>query len=339
MKLPNLSARQKTVLKFIAVPVFYFFCLVIFVRLTFPYETLKNRILAEFNASESEHSLEIDEMSGSGFLGLEAEGVRLFEVRDKSKESEESAPHSLAVESASVSLGVFAYLFGNISVDFEAEVGGGELSGEFSQNSEEARIHVVGEKIDVSGLTLLSAGIGLPLGGELSGRVDLLLPEGLINRAEGTCEISISGLTAGDGKAKVRDTIALPKIEVGQLVLKAEAKEGRLEVSQLTAQGKDFEMSAEGKIRMRDPFDRSSLNLDVSFQFKESYTQKNDTTKAIFGTTGSKVPALFDLDPMVKRAKRPDGSYGWQVTGLLARPNFRPGKGKTLGADSEEEKE
>ena len=46
---------------------------------------------------------------------------------------------------------------------------------------------------------------------------------------------------------------------------------------------------------------------------------------------------LFDMDPMVKRAKQPDGSYSWQVTGLLSQPSFRPGRApKTAVPDSEE---
>jgi hypothetical protein len=36
------------------------------------------------------------------------------------------------------------------------------------------------------------------------------------------------------------------------------------------------------------------------------------------------MPGLFDLDPKMKHAKRPDGSYGWRATGALSRLNFLP---------------
>jgi hypothetical protein len=39
------------------------------------------------------------------------------------------------------------------------------------------------------------------------------------------------------------------------------------------------------------------------------------------------------MDPMVRRSKQADGSYSWQVSGLLAKPSFRPGtKSRGKGA-------
>lgn len=322
-----LSPKQKKILKILAVPLLYFVGLVVFVRLTFPYQTLRDRVLAEFNGSQTEKRLEIEEMSGSGFFGVEVEGLRLLEIAGAAPAGEEEPPppNSLFVESASVSVSAFSYLFGSISADFEAEVGGGEVSGTFFQNSTEAKISAEGVGVDISGLSLLSAGIGLPLGGELSGTVELLLPEAQMKKAEGTFAFQIQNLTAGDGKAKIRNTIALPKLNAGNLVLKASATEGRLEISELSANGPDFQLDASGQLRLREPFDKSSVNVNASFQFKEAYTNKSDLTRGIFGSPDSKIPALFDMDPMVRRAKQSDGSYSWMVSGLLSKPNFRPG--------------
>lgn len=339
-----MTPKQKKILKYAAVPVAYLFALLLFVRLTFPYDTLRARILAEYNSSQKEKRLEIDEMSGSGFFGIEAEGVRLTEILatapSEGPEEEPVVPQVLVVEEASVGVSVLSYLFGTISVDFDAVVGGGEITGTFEQSSEAAIISAEGEGVDISGLTVLSAGIGLPLGGVLGGKVDLRLPEGLMKNAEGTIDLSITNLTAGDGKAKVRNTIALPKLSAGTLVLKAEATDGRLEVAQLSADGKDFQMSASGRIRLRDPFDKSAVSMDATFKFKEAYTTKSDLTKSIFGSPDSKIPALFDMDPMVRRSKQPDGSYSWQVSGLLAKPSFRPGtKSRSRSAKDRAERE
>lgn len=322
-----LSPKQKKILKILAVPVLYFFGLVLFVRLTFPYQTLRDRVLAEFNASQTEKRLEIEKMSGSGFFGISVEGLRLVELGASAASGDEEPPppNSLFVESASVSVSAFSYLFGSISADFEAEVGGGEVSGSFFQDGTEAKISAEGAGVDISGLSLLSAGIGLPLGGELSGTVDLFMPEAQMKKAEGSFALQIQNLTAGDGKAKIRNTIALPKINAGNLVLKATATDGRLEISEFSANGPDFELDASGQLRLREPFDKSSVNVNASFQFKEAYTNKSDLTRGIFGSPDSKIPALFDMDPMVRRAKQSDGSYSWMVSGLLSKPNFRPG--------------
>src|SRR5690606_32139207 len=125
-------------------------------------------------------------------------------------------------------------------------IGGGEIEGTFKQNDEEARIEVESAGVDISGLTLLSGAVGLPLGGELSGSVKLFLPEGQMKKAEGSFALQIQNLTAGDGKAKVRDTIALPTLRAGNLTFKAEAADGRLQISEFSANGPDFEMTAQG---------------------------------------------------------------------------------------------
>ncbi len=322
----DLSPIQKKILMYVGVPVFYLLALFVFVRVTFPYEMLKKRLLAEYNTQQNEKFLQIENLSGSGLLGVEAEGVRLVEVVTSLAEAEEAPPKMLAVESATVGVGALSYLLGEIAVDFAAKVGGGKLFGSFNQDPEGAKIAVEGELIDISGLTLLSAGLGLPLGGELGGKVDLFLPRGQMKKAEGTFALNVTNLTAGDGKAKIRGTIALPKLNAGTLHFQAKAASGRLDIEQFTANGKDFELSAEGRLTLREPFDKSRLSVDATFKFKEAYTAQSDITKSLFGAPDSKVPGLFDMDPMVRRAKQSDGSYSWNVSGMLAKPRFNAGR-------------
>jgi hypothetical protein len=132
----------------------------------------------------------------------------------------------------------------------------------------------------------------------------------------------VEGLAAGDGKAKIRDTIALPRLEAGDLTLEAEAKTGNLKITNFSANGPDLKLESDGALRLRDDFDSSMLNLNISFKFQERYTNKSDITKSLFGS-GS-MPGLFDMDPKMKHAKRPDGSYGWRASGSLAHLNFVP---------------
>ena len=153
-----------------------------------------------------------------------------------------------------------------------------------------------------------------------------------MKNAEGAFDLTVTNLTAGDGKAKIRDTIALPKLNAGTLVFQAKAEGGRLEIEKFTSNGKDFELSAEGRLRLREPFDKSAVSVDATFKFKDAYTNQSDITKSLFGSSDSKVPGLFDMDPMVRRAKQPDGSYSWNVNGLLAKPNFTAGRKRSLSA-------
>ena len=55
---------------------------------------------------------------------------------------------------------------------------------------------------------------------------------------------------------------------------------------------------------------------------------------------GSTAPGLFDLDPKNKRAKRPDGFYGYRASGTFSSPSFTPNPGsaaKEKGGKSAEE--
>lgn len=352
----NLSQRQRKVATWVGIPLSYFVCLFVFVRLTFPYDTLKERILSEFNAAEKERTLSIEELSGSGLFGVQAEGVTLQdrasgataesapdepadaaageaegaegkdagEAKAKAKPKPKARRDALHFDSIDIGFSLLSYIIGNLKVSFDAEVGGGTIEGSFFQNELVAKLSVEGQDVDISELTLLGKAVGLPLGGALSGHVELELPERSMSKAAGAFELTIADLTVGDGKAKVRNTIALPRLNAGTLKLKAKATDGKLDLETFGADGPDFEMKSEGKVRLRQPFDKSLADIEVAFRFKDAYKNKSDMTKSLFGSADSKVPGLFDMDPTVRRAKDAEGFYRWKVTGLITSPGFRP---------------
>jgi type II secretion system protein N len=349
-----LGPRQRKVVTWVGIPLVYLFFLFVFVRLTFPYDTLRDRMLSEFNASQRERILSIEDLSGSGIFGIEAEGVTLEDATPGAPEpveeppteavaagdeavanetADEKAPPkkpakkrraALHFDSIDVGISILSYIFGNLDVSFDANVGGGTLEGSFFQNDELAKILVDSQAVDISELTLLGKAVGLPLGGALSGHVEFELPERSMSKAVGALDISISDLTVGDGKAKVRNTIALPTLKAGTLTLKAKATDGKMDIETFAADGPDFEMTSEGKVRLRQPFDKSLADLEVGFRFKDAYKSKSDMTKSLFGVPDSKVPGLFDMDPTVRKAKDSEGFYRWKVSGLITSPSFRP---------------
>ncbi len=334
-----MTPRLRRILPWVLYPAFYLFAFVLFVRITFPYERIKERAIAAFAASQKAAGkrLEIDALSGYGIFGLEAEGVRLITdppagsgvalpAADDAKDGKESGPKPkvLAFDSVRVSLAALRRLFGTWVVSYSADIGGGEIEGTFFQDSEKAKVDVEASDVDVAGQSFLEDLAGLPLDGVLKGQVHLILPEGKMKAAEGSIELFIENLAVGDGKAKIRDTIALPKLQAGNLKLKAEAVDGRLTVKEFSTKGPDFEFSTDGTMRLRDPFDSSIADLNTSFRFTDAYKTKNELTKGLFGDPGSKVPGLFDMDPKTRRARGEDGFYRWRVSGPFARLNFRP---------------
>jgi type II secretion system protein N len=332
LRLPNLGLRGRRWLRLGAYPCFYFFCLVLFARLTFPYDRVKNRILAEFHAQQTgpnAKQLEIDDVSGYWLFGVEAEGVRLITPPAPEKAGDdpgEVKPKArvLSVDALHASVSLFRLMFGTTAVDFGLEIGEGVLEGNFVRSSDMSELALDITDLSVAGLAPLEEIIQLPLEGTLAGHAEFHMPEGKLEESEGKLDLSIDALQVGDGKAKIRDTIALPKLRVGTLTLTAEAVQGKLDLKELSANGPDFQLKSDGSVRLRDPFNSSVADLRVNFKFKDAYKNKNDITRGLFGAPDSNVPGLFDLDPKIKRAKGADGFYGWRAAGQVAKMSFTP---------------
>jgi type II secretion system protein N len=316
------TPRLKRILIGAGYVAFYFAALLVFFYFTFPYDRLKARIVQEFNARQTgpdAMTLELDELDSYWLSGVEAEGVRLVAPGTPEAPGKPAKPHVTTIESAHARVGIFGLLFGSKNVSFGADAFGGTLEGELSDSAEERTIELEMDALDLGQTPILAGLIGLPVTGALSGTANLVAPEARLSKAEGNLDLKITGLAVGDGKAKIRDTIALPKLDAGELVLTAEITTGQLKVKQLSATGPDLELSAEGSVRLRDRLEQSLLSLTAQFKFTDRYTNKDDLTRGLFGKSG-----LFDLDPKNRRAKRPDGFYGWRVSGSLGHPSFFP---------------
>jgi type II secretion system protein N len=318
-------------------PAFYVGSLLLFVYATFPHDQLRDRLVREFNASERGSSgsrLELDDLSWHWFTGLEAEGVRWIRPPDAASgeggegglDAKNEKPRVLELDAAYASVSVLRWLFGTLSLSFGAEGLGGEIDGSFVDTGELREIEVELEELDV-GQTPLAGMIGLPLTGILNGTAELVLPEGQLANANGKVELRMEGLVIGDGKAKIKNAIAIPAVNAGELELEAEAEEGKLEIRRFTLRGPDIEVTLDGRIRLRDPFDSSLAELSLSFKFSDAYRNKSDVTRGLLGAPSSTVPGAFDLDPQNRAAKSPDGSYGWRVTGALSNLRFNPSRG------------
>ena len=306
--------------------------------------------------------LEVGHASPSWFNGIEAEDLRFIDLNaeaqaEKAKEEsraagakakpaasakaagsaralgtakapkdgdsgEVAAASAMAIDELSVNISLLKALVGIVAVSFDADAFGGTLSGEFSKSEEEQSVQLELDGVGVDGLPVLKDLVGLPMRGTLSGAVDVMMPERKLAQAEGSLNLIINDLRVGDGKAQILKAIALPLVDVGSIEIRAEVTAGVIRILKLSASGKDLDVEADGKIRLRDPLDRSLMELSLRFRFSDGYKNKNDMTRGLFGSNG--IPGLLDLDPKVKRAKRDDGFYAWRVSGLMSKPSFLP---------------
>ncbi|HYP78211.1 MAG TPA: type II secretion system protein GspN [Polyangiaceae bacterium] len=333
-----MNAKQKRILRYAGYVSFYLLALVFFAFVTFPFDRLRARIQNEFNASQTGPNpltLRLGHLSSYWFSGVRAENVDLISPPSAVPPEDPAKPNKpkvMRIDTVHARVSLLRLLFGTMHVNFGAEAFGGEISGFTSDADGGRKLEVDIEDLGLANAPLLADMLGLPIGGELAGHVEFLLPEGKLSKAEGKVDLKFSGLSAGDGKTKVLNTIALPKVEVGDLTLKATATAGGLKIDQLSAAGKDLDLQGDGSVRLRDTFDQSVLSMNARFKFNARFTNKDDMTRSLFGAPGSSVPALFDMVPQNKHAKRPDGFYGWRINGTFAHPLFVPGAGAGVAA-------
>lgn len=317
-----MSPRQRKILIAVGYGAFYWFMLLVFFYFTFPYDRLRERLVHDFNARQTGPDalrLEVDKIGSYWLSGVEADGMRLISTPTPDPNGKAVKPKVTAVEQAHARLSLFSLLFGKRVVSFGAKAFGGGLDGSITDSDAERVLDLELDGLDLGETPVLAGLLGLPVSGKLSGTANLVTPEARLSKAEGKVSMKLSGLAIGDGKAKIRDIIALPKLDAGELTLDADVKSGQVSVTELAAHGPDLEVDASGTIRLRDQPEQSLLSMNAEFKFTDHYMNKDDMTKALFGPTG-----MFDLDPKNKRAKRPDGFYGWRVAGTLNNPTFFP---------------
>lgn len=358
-----MKKKLLTVAKWVLYPSFYLVCLAVFGYLAFPYERLRDRLIAEFDRTEARHGseakrLEIDELSGYWVTGAEIEGARLFIppsgaeassapksplglAGGSSSADEEKAPAKdtlLTIDSAHARLRLLPLVLGEVKIDFGVSAFGGEVEGTAPVGGDSGPLEVSIDALDLGKLEPIAAMLGVPLRGLVTGSLELEPQEGKFSKANGTMELTFADVSVGDGKAKIMGQLALPEAKVGDLIITAEAKDGALKITKLGASGGDIELVGEGKINVREPWDESIADLYVRFKFSDGYRDKNELTRSLLGAPGSKAPGVMDLDQKVKKSKRPDGFYGWHIFGPLKKlkfdpstldgPTARPGRGK-----------
>jgi type II secretion system protein N len=314
-------------------PAFYVVCLMIFAAACFPYDRLKERLIGSFNAEQrasgGQQELQVDEMSGYWLSGVRMKGVRLLTAPTEPGKP----PSKIELDEAVARYQILPALFGNSDVKFDVYAFGGEASGEFDVHGKDRDIDVTLDSIELGQVEPLVQLLGVPLQGKLGGTAHLQMPEGKASKGSGSVSFELKDVAVGDGKAKIKGALALPKVDVGAVTFAADAKDGILKITKLVAGGKDVELQGEGRINMRELAMDSLVDAQVRFKINDAYRNKSDITKSLFGAPGSNAPALFELaDPRVKQSKRADGFYGWTLRGALGRVEFVPSGGGPAGA-------
>jgi type II secretion system protein N len=311
---------------------FFFLWFVLFAYWTFPYDRVTNYLADAVEKSGGGYSVEIGDLDPYWVTGVEVENVLLTKVGalpSAAAEEKKSEP-SFRIRDARARLGIWPLLFGNRALNFDAELEQGQIEGKYEDRGESKRVDATLAKIDLSKVGLLASLIDLPFKGELGGNIGLELAAESAKTA-GRAELTMRDLVIGDGKAKLKigamGGITIDPIEVGNVNIELDVKDGVGTVKKLSADGKDIELTGSGEIHLSEPLSRSRLDLLLRVKFTDAYRNKSDRTKAMF--------ALLDGSaiPQVRSAKTPDGALQFKIVGAVATARALPsGRSRAAGA-------
>ena len=321
--------RLRVLLPYLGYAIFYAVAFLLGCYLAFPYAKLKDRLIAEFAAQQkgtlTTQKLEIDELEPYWFTGVRARGVRLTISAPPKVLGDEEPPTVIELEEVRARLSLLPRLLGRNQVNFFARAFGGQLEGTFWDSSTARHLDIEMSDLAVGRVEPLKALLGLPMFGAMKGTVDLTFNDKRASKGEGSINLAFTDLAVGDGNAKIKGSLALPKIQVGELALETTVKDGIVTISKFGAQGKDVDFAADGTVRLKDQPTESVSDIYLRFKVSDGYRNRNDVTRSIFGAPGGSVPALIELaDPKVKQSKRPDGFYGWHMIGMISSARFEP---------------
>jgi type II secretion system protein N len=300
---------------------FFVFCFVLFAYWTFPYERVRDLLVAEASSSAmpggAQNKLSIGELGPHWLTGVAMSAVS-FERRAAG--SADEPPSRVEIDELTLRASPMSLLLGGLDVSFSAEIGEGELEGNYSGDEDEPTEVVA--QLDAVDLERLGVGsyLGVPLAGAATGNVDVTLAKEAAG-TQGSVELRIADLRLGDkDKLKVKipgmaGGLTLDKIDAGTLELKLAVRDGVATIETMEAKGKDVELSGSGSIRVASPFAQSRADITLAVKFAEAYKQRERTKNAFL---------FISENPMIKRATGPDGTMRFKLTGAMTALRYAP---------------
>ena len=281
-------------------PVFYLFCLIIFISWTFPYEKLRDRIVTSFNAqqrtSAQPQELQIDELDSSFLTGVKMKGVRLITPPNEAGK----APSVMSIEEARARISLLGLLVGNKNVSFGVDAFDGTIKGTYEDSGKTRAVDINFDGVEMARIDTIAANIGFPLDGKLFGNITLDLPEGKASKGNGVIALELRELNAGTAKELVIKTpmgpFTLPRLKIGNVQINGEAKDGNLKITKVSASGGDVDVTGDGKVQMREVASDAHLDVNLKFKINDAYRTKNDKTKLLFGAPGQKDKPMLEMD-------------------------------------------
>jgi type II secretion system protein N len=276
--------------------------------LAFPYERVKDQIIAVAAA----FNLDMDVGSTGPMLGF---GVVMKDVTLRTRPELGKKASVMSVEEARLGSSPLGPLRSRLmDYDISLDTLGGRIEADLVATRELGETRLSTREISMAELPGVKSSIGLPLGGQLDLDLDFKAPNNRNGEGSGSLQWSWGGAFVGDGKEKLRipgnpllgEGITFPRIRLGDFKGKVAFTKGVGKLSGVGSRSQDGEIKIEGEVRLADPLNYSYVDLYVTFKLSDALLKANDRLQLMMQIAET-------------MGKRPDGFYGFRLTGSFAR--------------------
>jgi type II secretion system protein N len=335
----NLSPRQRLAAKIAGYTLLSFFTFLFTLHLVFPYQRLKGKLIETLSAK---YDVSIAS-AGRGLFPGEAVFKKIV-LRSRPSKPDEK-PTELVIDRLELDVGLDFNLIGALRrkavVDFEAELGAGEIEGELELSKSMVEVRVSTDALPLETVPGLDSAIGLPMTGGLHADVEIRLPGAKWQNAEGRIAFECKGCTVGDGVAKLTlnprkqrrrtpgwdseaRSITVPRLALGKAGARIDISKGIGEISNFAAGSDDGWLKITGKIEFKDPFASSLFPGCMQFKLSDELKQRE--------------PKFGNIEYGIsEKLRQGDGSYSIPTTGKLTELRWNPKQRCGGGATDDED--
>ncbi|HYG67825.1 MAG TPA: type II secretion system protein GspN [Anaeromyxobacteraceae bacterium] len=287
---------------------FFLAAFVLALRLTFPAEAVKERIIVEAGARG--WVFDAASVGPAGLLGFSGEGVRF----------DDQAGLTVPIDRLAASLRILPLLAGKRRLDLDVRIFDGRVRGFADVGEGERTYRFTIEGVELARALPLRTATRLELVGRVDGTVDVIVPEGPEAKPTGKIDLDVADAGVNGGQLQLpgmTSGFAVPKIALGAVESVVTLADGKGSFEALTAKGGDAELAGKNLAFTIHPrFAHSPLFGRAELRIRDAFWAKGGAA----GLKGLVEAALAS-------SRSADGAYGFQVYGTLAKPQLRPAKG------------
>jgi len=324
-KLPSLPGgpRTRKILRYVGLTLFSLVVFVFALQATFPYDRVKDKLI---DAMSDKYEVTIGGVERGIMPGRVA--FTAVTIRTRQTKPEETVT-TFFLKRVELDAGLLSLLGGTISMDMNAQIGAGTLTGSVSVGKfgrGDIHAHFVGARLPGDALPMRAV-LGLPMTGKIEFDVTLGLPmekaksgKTAINWQKATGSFGLgcpSGCTFGDGHTKLKpllkntrnqvmvgEGIDFGKVTMDSLAARATIKGGKLALNKFETKSNDGELHVDYEMTLEKEFGDSQVTGCLRFKGSDDLLKREPKTFAAITTTGAELRSdgLFHI-PLTDRFK------------------------------------